>query len=85
MQTTYPIAVQMTADGKIPIPVEVRQALGLAPLQTVYLHLGPKGLVIQRMSRQEIVNRIRELMRACFAEFSDDELLQGRVDDEYRL
>ena len=85
MSATYPIAVQVTADGKIPIPLEVRQELGLLPLQVVYLRLGASGLVIQLMSRQEMMARVVGLMRANFSDMSADELHEGREDDEHRV
>ena len=85
MKTVEPIAVQLTADGKIPVPDEFRRALGWRPQQTIYLQRDAQGLTVQAISQQAIMHQILELMRTHFAEFDNGELLRGRIDDENRL
>jgi len=65
------IAVQITEDGQIPLPEQVRKDLGLAPLQEVRLVKRGGELVIQPVtphrSRQEQIETIlrRAKLRAA--------------------
>lgn len=76
-------AVQLTADGMLPIPESLSRALGLKPLQTVYLRSDDeqRQLVIQLATRKEIGDRIVELMREAFEGVTWADIEAGRADD----
>ncbi|MGQ9627611.1 MAG: AbrB/MazE/SpoVT family DNA-binding domain-containing protein [Anaerolineae bacterium] len=84
MNADSPISVQITEDGKIPIPKELQEQLGLAPFQTVYLSRRGDELLIKTMSRQEIGERIVQLLKEGLKGISWEEVEQGRNDDAHR-
>ena len=48
MSNNLSIAVQITADGKIPLPEELQENLGLTPLQEVSLASQGDALIVRR-------------------------------------
>ena len=78
------IPVQITEDGKIPVPQELREQLRLAPFQTVYLAREGDKLLVTTMSRQEIGERIVQILKEGLSGVAWEEVERGRDDDASR-
>lgn len=80
------VTVQVTDEGAIPIPETLRRELGLKPLQTVSLRTDPEHgqLVVQLAAREEIGERIVELMSEALQGVAARDIQAGRVDDAHR-
>ncbi len=77
------ITVQVTGDGMIPVPTELRQQLGLKPFQTVRLkEIG--GQLVVTLSRREVGERVVALMREVLVGVTQADIDEGRLDDAYR-
>ena len=83
MAVEQTIAVQVTPEGMIPVPAEIRESLGISPAQTVFLRK-ENGWLVVMPSRQEIGDRLLELMRIGLAGVTQADLEAGRVDDAHR-
>ena len=79
-------AVQLTADGMIPIPEKLRRELELKPQQTLYIRTDSERgqIVIDLVTRREIADRIVALMRMAFEGVSLADLKAERADDANR-
>ena len=84
MRAVFPISVQITEDGKIPIPAELGKELGFVPKQTVYLRRRDDELIIKAMSRQEIGERIVQLLKEGLSRVSWETIEDERNDDAHR-
>lgn len=84
MSANLSIPVQITEDGKIPVPQELQEQLRLVPFQTVYLTREDDKLLVTTMSRQEIGERIVHLLREGLSGVAWEEIEQGRDDDAPR-
>jgi bifunctional DNA-binding transcriptional regulator/antitoxin component of YhaV-PrlF toxin-antitoxin module len=78
------IPVQITEDGKIPIPKELQEQLRLAPFQTVYLTREGDRLLVITMSRQEIGERIVQILKEGLSGVAWEEIERERDDDAHR-
>jgi antitoxin component of MazEF toxin-antitoxin module len=78
--TAKSIAVQITREGMIPLPVELLEELRLEPSQTVYLKTEKDALVVQPVSRHELADRILDLMRESLQGVTWTEIEAGRAD-----
>jgi bifunctional DNA-binding transcriptional regulator/antitoxin component of YhaV-PrlF toxin-antitoxin module len=78
------IPVQITEDGKIPVPKELQEQLRLAPFQTVYLTREGDRLLVITMSRQEIGERIVQILKEGLSGVAWEEIEQERDDDAHR-
>ena len=78
--TARPIAVQITPEGAIPLPVELLEELSLKPSQTVYLRPEKDALVVQPVPRRELADRILDLMRESLRDVNWSEIEAGRAD-----
>ncbi len=77
------ITVQLTAKGMIPIPLELRQQLGLKPRQKVYLKRN-NGYLLVMLSRQEVGQQIIALMKEGLSGLTQVEIDQERITNENR-
>jgi len=84
MSANSSIPVQITEDGKIPVPKELREQLRLAPFQTVYLAREGNRLLVTTMSRQEIGERIVQILKEGLSGVAWEEVERGRDDDAHR-
>ena len=82
MEIEKTITVQVTEDGMIPIPTELREGLGIKPLQFVYLKKNKDHLVMM-LSRREIGERIVDLLKEGLAGFTQTDLDQERALEAY--
>jgi antitoxin component of MazEF toxin-antitoxin module len=80
---TETMTVQLTPEGTLPLPLELRQWLNLKPLQTVHLKKG-NGYLLIIPSRQEIGERILALMKEGLAGITQNDIDQGRANNEDR-
>jgi bifunctional DNA-binding transcriptional regulator/antitoxin component of YhaV-PrlF toxin-antitoxin module len=78
------IPVQITEDGKIPVPKELQEQLRLAPFQTVYLTREGDRLLVITMSRQEIGERIVQILKEGLSGVAWEEIERERDDDAHR-
>ena len=78
MGANLSIPVQITEDGKIPVPQELQEQLRLVPFQTVYLTREDDKLLVTTMSRQEIGERIVHLLREGLSGVAWEEVERGR-------
>jgi bifunctional DNA-binding transcriptional regulator/antitoxin component of YhaV-PrlF toxin-antitoxin module len=78
------IPVQITEDGKIPVPKELQEQLRLAPFQTVYLTREGGRLLVITMSRQEIGERIVQILKEGLSGVAWEEIERERDDDAHR-
>jgi len=78
------IPVQITEDGKIPVPKELQEELRLAPFQTVYLTREGDRLLVITMSRQEIGERIVQILKEGLSGVAWEEIERERDDDAHR-
>lgn len=68
MRAEVSVAVRITDEGMIPIPRELRQALGLKPAQVVQLHQENDNLVVRRFSPHEPGEQIVALLKQALAD-----------------
>ena len=78
------IPVKITEDGKIPVPKELQEQLRLAPFQTVYLTREGDRLLVITMSRQEIGERIVQILKEGLSGVAWEEIERERDDDAHR-
>ena len=79
-------SVQITPERTIPIPDPLWQELALQPRQTIYLRrdAGEDRFVIHLLTRQQIGERIVELMKDALHGTTWSEIEAGRIDDGNR-
>jgi len=84
MDANSSIPVQITEDGKIPVPKELQEQLRLAPFQTVYFTREGDRLLVITMSRQEIGERIVQILKEGLSGVAWEEIERERDDDAHR-
>lgn len=77
------MTAEITLDGMLPIPEELRRDLGLEPTRTVQLAKQDNSLVVRPLSQQEIGDRIVALLKDALTGLTWEEIKAERAQDDF--